>query len=149
MNKIFFHDFNANSGLKFRREFKNFLSAIFRRYNIAIDRVDFIFCTDEYLLTLNQQFLGHNYYTDTLSFVLSRKKMPITGEVYLSIDRIKSNANQLSIPYQTELKRVIIHGTLHLCGYLDKPKKLRQIMEDIQEKYLNSWIVSRETQIGD
>ena len=148
LNKIFFHDLNAKSNLSYKQALKKFLAAIFIEEYKKVNRVDIIFCSDEYLLILNQQFLKHNYYTDTLSFILSEKNAPITGEIYVSISRIKSNAKQLKIPYQIELRRVIIHGCLHLCGYLDSPKNLKNKMQAIQEKYLDRWIVSRETQIG-
>jgi probable rRNA maturation factor len=124
---------------------KEFLLSIFRKEGVPVNRVDIIFCTDNYLLSLNVDFLNHNYYTDTLSFILSNPKDPVIGEVYISIERIKSNARDLKISYQNELCRVIIHGCLHLCGYLDKPKKASIKMEKLQEKYLKLFNVSRET----
>jgi len=147
-NKIFFHEINIRSSLLHRKGLKEFLLSIFKKEGVQVNRVDVIFCTDEYLLSLNVNFLNHDYYTDTLSFVLSNPKDPIMGEIYISIDRIRSNANDLKILYQNELCRVIIHGCLHLCGYSDKPKKASIKMGALQEMYLNEYNVSRETQIG-
>jgi len=104
-----------------------------------VKRVDIIFCTDNYLLSLNKEFLKHNYFTDTMSFLLSNLNDPIIGELYLSIDRIRANAKDLKIFYQNELLRVIIHSCLHLCGYLDSPKSRAIKMESIQEEYLKEW----------
>ena len=144
-NKIFFHEIQVRSSLLHRKHLKKFLLSIFKNEGIPIKRVDIIFCNDKYLLTLNVNFLNHDYYTDTLSFLLSDSKQSVVGEVYISIDRIRSNAKNYKISYQTELNRVIIHGCLHLCGYLDKPKKAGIEMENIQEKYVSLLNVSRET----
>lgn len=148
LNKIYFHELNIKSFLLHRGDLKIFLLTIFKKERTQVKRVDIIFCTDEDLLSLNKDFLNHNYYTDTLSFLLSIHGNPITGEIYISIDRIKSNATDLKISYQNELLRVIIHSCLHLCGYSDNPKNTSGKMEKPQEKYLKIWNVSRETQIG-
>ena len=124
---------------------KKFLLALFEKERKRVNRVDIIFCTDKYLLSLNKSFLNHHYKTDTLSFLLSEPEQPIVGELYLSIDRIKVNAKELNIFYQNELLRVIIHSCLHLCGYEDTPKTSAIKMEATQENYLKRWIVSRET----
>jgi rRNA maturation RNase YbeY len=118
---------------------------IFKKEKKKINRVDVIFCTDKYLLSLNKSFLNHHYNTDTLSFLLSDVEQPITGELYLSIESIRANAKDLKITYQNELLRVLIHSCLHLCGYEDTPKTSAAYMETKQEKYLKQWIVSRET----
>src|SRR5437762_5421629 len=123
MSNIFFHDLKVKSGLSARTELKKFLKEIFIREKKCVERIDVIFCSDKYLLKLNQQFLKHDFYTDTMSFLISSINDPIIGEVYISIERVKSNSKELSIPLQSELVRVIIHSCLHLCGYLDKPKK--------------------------
>ena len=117
----------------------------YKKEKKSVERVDVIFCNDEFLLSLNKRFLDHHYNTDTLSFLLSVIKQPISGELYLSIDRIRDNAKSLNIPYQTELLRVIIHSCLHLCGYDDKSRSARIKMEKLQESYLTLWFVSRET----
>ncbi|MDB5198507.1 MAG: metalloprotease ybeY [Chitinophagaceae bacterium] len=121
---------------------------MFKKEKKEVDRIDIIFCTDKYLLHLNKKYLNHNYYTDTLTFLLSSSNKSITGEIYISIERIRANAKSLKILPRLELIRVIIHSCLHLCGYLDKPQREFLKMEKIQEAYLQQWGVSRETQIG-
>jgi rRNA maturation RNase YbeY len=145
LTSIFFTDLDIKSSLLHKRKFKDFIINIFRHENRRLERVDIIFCADAYLLDLNKKFLNHNYYTDTLTFVLSKANEPLLGEVYISIDRIKANSINFSDTYQNELARVVIHGCLHLCGYADKPKKEALLMITRQEKYLTNWFVSRET----
>jgi rRNA maturation RNase YbeY len=142
---IFFNDLDIKSSLLQKGKFKDFITDIFRVENRRLERVDIIFCEDAYLLDLNNKFLNHNFYTDTLTFVLSKANQPILGEVYISIDRIKENSSDFRETYQNELARVVIHGCLHLCGYADKPKKEALLLIKRQEKYLRSWFVSRET----
>jgi len=131
------------------KDLKRFLLSIFKKEGVQVKRVDIIFCNDEYLLALNVDFLNHAYYTDTLSFILSDPDAPVIGEIYISIDRIRANAKDYKISYQNELCQVVIHGCLHLCGYLDKPKKASLRMEKLQKLYLKEFIVSRGTQTGD
>jgi len=145
MTSIFFNDFDIKSSLFHKGKFKDFITNIFRAENKRLERVDIIFCQDAYLLELNKIFLNHNFYTDTLTFILSKVKEPLLGEIYISIDRIKVNSKDFRDTYQNELARVVIHGCLHLCGYADKPKKEALLMIKRQEKYLNNWFVSRET----
>lgn len=128
-----------------KRQLKKFLTTIFTSENKLIDRVDIIFCSDAFLLGLNKEYLGHTYHTDTLTFVYSKKREPIWGDVYISIERIIANSKSYRDTYKNELARVIIHGCLHLCGYVDKPKQAATKMLNRQEEYLKSWIVSRET----
>ncbi|HEV8080551.1 MAG TPA: rRNA maturation RNase YbeY [Chitinophagaceae bacterium] len=145
MRKIHFHEINIKSSLLFKSELIKHLLLVFEKEKVKINRVDIIFCSDDYLLTLNTNFLNHDYYTDTLSFILSDVGKPIKGEVYISTNRVISNAKRFETPYQTELVRVIIHGCLHLCGYLDKPKSAATKMKTQQEKYLGAFLVPRET----
>lgn len=101
-----------------------------RRYGKKVEMLDITLCTDEYLLNLNKQHLNHDYYTDILTFDLSAIPDLIQGELYISIDRVKDNANQLNISWVDELHRVVVHGVLHLCGFDDKDEvseaKMRQ-----------------------
>jgi len=145
LTSIFFNDLDIKSSLLHKRKFKGFITKIFRDENRRLERVDIIFCSDAYLLKLNKKFLNHNFYTDTLTFVLSKANELLLGEVYISINRIKANSNDFRDTYQNELARVVIHGCLHLCGYADKPKKEALLMIKRQEEYLIDWFVSRET----
>lgn len=82
-----------------------------------LNRLDFIFCSDESLLEINRNHLGHDYYTDIITFPLNDN--PLLAEIYVSVDRVKENAQALQIPFESELHRVMIHGVLHLCGFDD------------------------------
>jgi len=83
--------------------------------------INIIFCSDEYLLEVNKQYLNHDYYTDIITFNYNTDK--INGDLFISLDRVADNANQNNVPRETELLRVIIHGVLHLLGYNDKTAK--------------------------
>lgn len=140
MNKIRFHELDVKSTLVNRRKLKKFLLSLFIKEGVILETLDIIFCKDEFLCSLNKDFLNHFYYTDTISFPLSGVKDALVGEVYISIDRVKDNSKQLKEIYHTELIRIIIHGTLHLCGYFDKPKIAAQKMQKVQEDYLKIWL---------
>ena len=110
--------------LKNRRSLKLFIIQLFEKEGKSIKSLDIIFCSDEYLLDINNKHLQHDYYTDIITFDLSDPTSTlITGEVYISIDRVKDNALSLHTKFSTELLRVIFHGVLHLCGYKDKTPK--------------------------
>jgi rRNA maturation RNase YbeY len=109
---------------------------------------DYIFinlCSDQYLLDMNIKSLNHDSYTDIITFQLNDLADPIEGDIYISIDRIKENAKLLGLNIDAELKRVLIHGVLHLCGYKDKNKKDKLLMTKKENYYLNKDIVSRGT----
>ena len=114
---------------------KEFIKEIFSAEGVSLDRLDYIFCSDEYLLQLNKTFLNHDYYTDIMTFDLS-SGAAVVGEIYVSVDRVKDNALKISSLYTNELLRVIFHGALHLCGYRDKTKREITIMREHEDYYL-------------
>ena len=132
--QFFFADKNVT--LTNRRRLKSFISSIFKKENKSASSLTYVFCSDEYLLDINKQFLQHDYYTDIITFDLSSTKEVIEGEVYISIDRVKDNASQLGTSVKKELHRVIFHGVLHLCGYKDKKPADEKIMRATEDKYL-------------
>lgn len=91
--------------------------------------ISYVFVDDEYLLKINQQFLKHNFYTDIITFDYSEPvNKVIAGDLMISIDRVKDNAKQLGVAFEEELRRVMVHGVLHLCGYKDKkPADVKKI----------------------
>ena len=93
-----------------------------------------MFCSDAYLLHLNKEYLTHDYFTDILTFEYQSE--PIMGELYISIDRVKDNAEKLHIGFLEELNRVIIHGVLHLCGYGDQDTAAKEMMTSREDFYL-------------
>ncbi len=141
---IHFHELGVRANLLRKRNLKIFIIDLFAKEKTPFAKTDIIFCTDEYLLSLNNKHLNHDYFTDTMTFHYQDKNKPVIGEIYISIDRVKENAKSLKIPYQTELRRIIFHGILHLCGYSDKGKK-SDLMINKQEFYLSQFNVSRET----
>ncbi|MFZ1807180.1 MAG: rRNA maturation RNase YbeY [Cyclobacteriaceae bacterium] len=102
-----------------------------------LEELNYIFCSDQYLLSINQQYLNHNTLTDIITFGNSGKGEPISGEVYISVERIEENARHFQVSFDTELHRVIIHGVLHLLGYKDKKSSDKALMRKKEEAYLS------------
>ena len=95
----------------------------------------YVFCDDEYILETNREFLGHDYYTDIITFDYTNSRH-IAGDMVISLDTVRSNAEMLGVDYETELMRVIIHGVLHLCGINDKGPGEREVMEGYENEAL-------------
>jgi probable rRNA maturation factor len=121
------------------KKIKKFISRIFEKEKIDYERIDFIFCSDQFLLRLNKNILQHDYYTDILAFELNEKQKPVIGEIYISVDRIRENSKNYSVLLYQEILRVIFHGILHLCGYRDKTRKEKEKMRSMEENYLDSF----------
>ncbi len=94
-------------------------------------------CSDQYLLDMNIKSLNHDYFTDIITFQLNDLTEPIEGDIYISIDRIKENSRLMGVNIETEFRRVLIHGVLHLCSYKDKEKKDKLLMTKKENYYLN------------
>ncbi len=101
----------------------------------GVGQIGYLFCTDEKILEVNRQFLDHDYYTDIITFDYSDSHI-ISGDIVISLDTVRSNADQFVQPYRRELMRVIIHGILHLCGIDDKGPGEREIMERYEDESL-------------
>lgn len=101
----------------------------------SLAHISYIFCSDDYLLKINQEYLQHDFYTDIITFDLTEEN-GIIGEVYISVDRIKENAKKYSSSFLVESHRVIFHGALHLCNYEDKTKANKLIMTKKEDYYL-------------
>lgn len=101
-----------------------------------LEELNFILCSDEYLLAMNQQYLKHDTYTDVITFDNSEGLKTILGDIFISIERIQENARQFKTTTQQELCRVMIHGTLHLLGYPDKGKAAKTLMTQKEDQYL-------------
>lgn len=130
----------AKIALPERRRLKGFIEGLFRANKKKLSSLTYIFCSDPFLLEINKQFLKHDYYTDIITFNLASPKELIEGEIYISIDRVKDNAQTLSNSLQEELHRVIFHGALHLCGYKDKTKADKKRMRAAEDKCLASYL---------
>lgn len=126
--------------LKERTKLKAFIPELFKKEGKVLDDLNIIFCSDEYLLDVNRQFLNHDYYTDIITFDLSDSKAKeTTAELYISIDRVKDNAGAHGASVSRELHRIIFHGCLHLCGYKDKNKKDIVVMRGKEEEWLDRY----------
>ena len=99
--------------------------------------INCVFCSDEYLGEINKKYLGHDYYTDIITFDHKDTEDNVEGDLYISAERIKENAKNFGVKTEEELIRVIIHGVLHLIGYEDKSKKEKMIMTQKENKYIS------------
>jgi len=132
--------FKTSVTIRDRAKLKKFIEAAFRKEKKKLLSLNFIFCTDQDLLEINQSYLKHDYYTDIITFELSEKGQPVEGEVYISVDRVRDNSQRLKESNYKELHRVIFHGVLHLCGYQDKraeeKKRIRAKEDELLGLYL-------------
>ncbi len=102
-----------------------------------LEEINYIFCSDEHLLNINQQYLNHNTYTDIITFDNSSEELSIEADIYISIDRVRENAEEYSIPFTHELHRVMIHGILHLLGWGDKTSAEQKAMREKEDACLS------------
>jgi rRNA maturation RNase YbeY len=116
-----------------KNKYKRWLKGIAYQEGYSIGDLNYIFCSDEYLYEINVQYLKHETYTDIITFDHRESPIEISGEIYISIDRVKENASSLNESFEKELNRVISHGMLHLCGYKDKSKSEKHKMRTKEE----------------
>lgn len=136
---IYFHYLVEPFYFPARGQLKTFLLTIFKKHSKNIQTINFIFCSDEYLLELNKKHLKHNFYTDIITFELNDRGQPLLADVYISIERVRDNAKQFKVSLQNEILRLLIHGTLHLCGYRDKNCKEIDEMRTQEGLYINKY----------
>lgn len=120
-----------------RTALKQFIEQLFKLEKRKLDTLVYVFCSDEFLLSINNTHLQHDYYTDIITFDLSESTNAVVGEIYISVDRVRENAISNGIAFKNELERVVFHGALHLCGYKDKLKKDIVLMRAKEDYYLN------------
>lgn len=131
------HEVKLN--LKNRTRLKTFIKDLFAREGQGLRNLQYVFCTDEYLLQINQEFLQHDTLTDIVTFELGESPEVTEGEIYISIDRVKENAVKFNVTEEQELHRVIFHGALHLCGYKDKTKDQSALMREKENECLQRY----------
>jgi len=107
---------------------QQWITAVAASLGKQVGTLTYVFCNDEYILQINRDFLQHDYYTDIITFDYTTKHH-IAGDMVISLDTVRSNAQQLAVNYRDELMRVVIHGVLHLCGINDKGPGEREVME--------------------
>ena len=125
-------DFDLLRPIKTKKWIKN--TSISEGYEIA--DLNYIFCDDDYLLEINKQYLDHDYFTDIITFDNSEEENVIEGDIYISVDRVRENAATFHADFVTEMRRVLIHGLLHLMGYDDTDEKLKAAMRAKEDQYL-------------
>ena len=130
---------NFNYELDFKlsdeEELSMWISSVISSEEFREGDINYIFCDDEYLHKLNVEFLSHNTLTDIISFDYSVGK-ELHGDIFVSIERVKDNAKDLKVPFDDELKRVLVHGVLHYCGYKDKTDEDAKEMRARENHYL-------------
>lgn len=114
---------------------KDWIKYTIKKENFSCGDLSFIFCSDKYLLKINQKYLDHNYYTDIITFNYVEEKI-ISGDIFISVDRVRDNAQYYGVSFEDELNRVIIHGVLHLVGFDDKDEFSKSIMKRKEDEYL-------------
>lgn len=133
---ILFHTVDIDPRLKHKTALKRWINDCILAENKKTGDINVIFCSDGYLLEMNRTHLSHDYYTDIITFDYTIGPA-ISGDLYISFDRIKENAFKNNVSVQNEIYRVIIHGVMHLCGYKDKTKKDSLIMRSQEDKCLS------------
>ena len=137
---IFFNNADKSTSLRFRTKLKAFINQQCLKEGVHIETLQYVFCSDKFLLDINTRYLNHNFYTDIISFDLSDKRGQLVGDVYISIDRVKENAKTEEQLYIHELLRVIFHGALHFCGYKDKKPADVKMMRSMEDKWLKAYL---------
>ncbi|MDI3320127.1 rRNA maturation RNase YbeY [Pinibacter soli] len=136
---VSFHFLEVQFTFTQRTALKQFIVGMFKKEKKPLESLNYVFCSDDYLLEINNNYLQHNYYTDIVTFELSATDKTV-GDIYISIDRVKDNADNLEQSFKRELHRVIFHGALHLCGYRDKTSKEQEKMREMENKYLKLYL---------
>ncbi len=125
-------DFKLVNPLKTKKWLKN--ASISEGYELS--QLNYVFCTDEYLLEINKQYLDHDYFTDIITFDNSEEDNQLEGDIYISVDRVRENAATFHTDFDTEMRRVLIHGLLHLAGHDDTSEALKTAMRAKEDEYL-------------
>ena len=133
--EILFNYENVDFELENTEFYIHWINQTAKNENKEIGDISYVFCSDDYLLDINQRFLEHDFYTDIITFDYSEANV-LSGDLMISIDRVKDNSEKLNTPFSEELKRVMIHGILHLCGYKDKTKEEELLMRSKEDFYL-------------
>lgn len=135
---IIFNSVNVSLPAIDREKVSAWINLVAADYGRNVGDIAYVFCDDEKILEVNRQFLQHDYYTDIITFDYSTDQY-ISGDLFISLDTVRSNAALVGSEYEEELHRVIIHGILHLCGLNDKGPGEREIMEAAEDKALQSY----------
>jgi probable rRNA maturation factor len=133
---IYFFNEDSSYNLKDKLKIKRWIESVCLEYGKRKVDINFVLCSDTYLLNINQTYLNHDYYTDIITFDQSEKPKHLKSDIFISIERVKDNAKKNKIPFLSELHRVIIHGVLHMLGFKDKTSKERMDMRAKEDECL-------------
>ena len=136
MGSIHFFEEKPDAWFKDRRIMKDLLIELFKKEKVEFDAIQFVLMSDEALLEVNRAYLNHDFFTDIITFDLSAPGAPKVSDIYISLDRVEGNAKLYNDSRINELRRVMIHGCLHLCGYKDKLKTDQAKMREREDYYL-------------
>lgn len=128
--------------LEDHRKYEKWIERVIASEEKKLEEISYIFCDDEYLLSLNEEFLKHDTYTDIITFDYSVGKI-LQGDIYVSTERVRENSDEFNVSFEEELRRVIIHGVLHLCGYKDKTKEQSLLMRQKEEEKMELFHVEQ------
>ncbi|KQN34457.1 rRNA maturation factor [Pedobacter sp. Leaf41] len=137
MPAISFFTESVTYNLPQKLKVKKWIKATIEKEGFRLQELNFIFCSDEYLLGINQQYLNHDTYTDIITFDNSDEEKLIVSDIFISIERVKENAKTFKTTEFDEVCRIMIHGTLHLLGYKDKGKAAKTLMTQKENEYLS------------
>lgn len=133
---IYFFNEDIVFNLLHRNAIKQWVNNAILQENKTLENINYIFCSDKYLVNINLEYLKHNTLTDIITFDQSDDKDLINADIYISVERVKENALKYKKKFYNELMRVMIHGVMHLCGYKDKTFKDKQAMRAKEDFYL-------------
>ncbi|MFT6715604.1 MAG: putative rRNA maturation factor [Saprospiraceae bacterium] len=133
---IHFYSEDVNLKITSKKKVRQWITQTILNEKLTADTISYIFCNDEYLHKMNLKYLNHDTYTDIITFDYSENKS-VSGDLFISYDRIKQNASTFKSGVKKELHRVMIHGVLHLCGYRDKTETEKKLMRNKENYYLD------------
>ncbi|WP_293312207.1 rRNA maturation RNase YbeY [Pedobacter sp. UBA5917] len=136
MPAISFFNESVSYNLPQKLKIKKWIKASIEKEDYKLQELNFIFCSDEYLLGINQQYLNHDTYTDIITFDNSEEEKQIVSDIFISIERVKENAKIFKTSEFDEVCRIMMHGTLHLLGYKDKGKAAKTLMTQKEDEHL-------------
>lgn len=132
---VHFHNEEVSFSFNNKREVSLWLKSVVSSFKKELGVINVIFCNDQYLLKVNQTYLNHDYFTDIITFNYNENNL-ISGDLFISIDRVKENAINQKMEFNVEIHRVIVHGVLHLCGLNDQSKQEKEIMRGRENLFL-------------
>ena len=143
MNEEIINFYSENNfRLSEERQYEEWLKEVISSEGKKIGEISFIFCDDEYLLEINQKYLDHDTYTDIISFDNSVGNI-LGGDIFISTERVMENAGNFNVSFDEELKRVMVHGVLHFCGYKDKNSEEKEVMRSKEEEKMKMFHVEQ------